>query len=358
MTRRIVVSVDQLYRPQPGGIGSYVRGLVEGLVSVDQSLDVIGVGPRSRPEAVRQLGIPVRTTPFSLRLLTQIWTRYPFGVPADADVVHATSVAGPFGGGVRRAVHTVTMHDLLWRDEPESSTPNGIRFHESRLQFLLRTEHLRIITTSPRLGVRLFQIGIDPDRIRFARLGVDDATVAAADPSRVRGALASHGVEGPFTFYAGTREPRKNVERLVRAHRLARSESPELGPLVLAGPIGWGQVDTADAVVLGLVDRSLLLGLYRDTAVNAYVPRAEGWGLPPVEALHAGARVVASRNCPSVEGNPEVVLVDPLDEGSIAQGLLAALEQDDDQLSRERRRASVADMTWRNCAVDHLKAWL
>jgi glycosyltransferase involved in cell wall biosynthesis len=358
MTRRIALSVDQLYRPQPGGIGSYVRGLVEGLVSVGEGLEIIGVGPRSRPDAVRQLGIEVVSTPLSLRLLTQFWPRYPFGVPHDADVVHATSVAGPFGGGTKSAVHSVTMHDLLWRDEPGSSTPNGIRFHESRLQFLLRAEHLRIITTSPRLGVRLFQIGIDPDRIRFARLGVDDTAVAAADPVHVRESLAAHGVVGPFTFYAGTREPRKNVERLVHAHRDAHRENRDLGPLVLAGPIGWGQVDTGDAVVLGLVDRALLLGLYRDAAVCAYVPRAEGWGLPPVEALHAGSRVVASRNCPSVEGNNEVILVDPLDEDSIGAGLLAALDQGDDVLSRERRRESVADMTWHNCALDHLKAWL
>ncbi len=358
MTRRIALSVDQLYRPQPGGIGSYVRGLVEGLLTVGEGLEIIGVGPQSRRGAVRQLGIEIATTPLSLRLLTQFWPHYPFGVPRDADVVHATSVAGPFGGGAPRAVHSVTMHDLLWRDEPGSSTPNGIRFHESRLQFLLRAEHLRIITTSPRLGVRLFQIGIDPDRIRFARLGVDDATVVAAEPERVRRALIEYGVAGPFTFYAGTREPRKNVERLVRAHRAARARDGELGPLVIAGPTGWGQVDTSDAVILGLVDRSLLLGLYRDAAVCAYVPRAEGWGLPPVEALHAGSRVVASRNCPSVEGNPEAVLVDPLVEDSIAEGLLGALKRGDDPVSRERRRASVSEMTWHNCALDHLKAWL
>ena len=358
MTRRIALSVDQLYRPQPGGIGSYVRGLVEGLLTVGEGLEIVGVGPRSQPAAVRELGIHIVTTPLSLRLLTQWWPRYPFGVPRDADVVHATSVAGPFGGGLQNAVHSVTMHDLLWRDEPDSSTPNGIRFHESRLQFLLRAEHLRIITTSPRLGVRLFQIGIDPDRIRFARLGVDDTSVAAEEPEHVRVALSDRGVQGPFTFYAGTREPRKNVERLVRAHRDARHANADLGPLVLAGPSGWGQVDTGDAVVLGLVDRSLLLGLYRDATVCAYVPRAEGLGLPPVEALHAGSRVVASRNCPSVEGNAEVVLVDPLDEGSIAEGLVRVLELGDDPLSREQRRASVADMTWHNCALDHLKAWL
>ena len=217
---------------------------------------------------------------------------------------------------------------------------------------------MRIITTSPRLGVRLFQIGIDPDRIRFARLGVDDTAVAAAEPLRVEQVLSARGVRGPFTFYAGTREPRKNVERLVRAHRAAVAQNPEVGPLVIAGPEGWGQVDTGDAVILGLVDRALLLGLYRDATVCAYVPRAEGWGLPPVEALHAGSRVVASRNCPSVDGNHEVVMVDPLLEESIAQGLLDALDQGNDPLSRERRRESVADMTWLNCALDHLAAWL
>ena len=358
MTRRIVVSVDQLYRPQPGGIGSYVRGLVDGLRSAGEGIEILGVGPRSRPPAVRQLGIETATTLLGLRGLTALWPRYHFGVPGDADVVHATSIAGPFGGGRADAVHSITMHDLLWRDEPASSTPNGIRFHESRLQLLLRRERLRIITTSPRLGVRLFQIGIDPDRIRFARLGVDDGSTDAAEPSRVRGVLSEHGVSGPYTFYAGTREPRKNVERLVRAQSAARAQDPGVGPLVMAGPPGWGHVDPGDAVVLGLVDRSLLLGLYRDATVCAYVPRAEGWGLPPVEALHAGSRVVASRNCPSVEGNPEVDLFDPLDEDSIAAGLLRSLERGDDVMSRERRRASVAEMTWRNCALDHLKAWL
>ena len=127
---------------------------------------------------------------------------------------------------------------------------------------------------------------------------------------------------------------------------------------MLAGPPGWGHVDTADAVVLGLVDRSLLLGLYRDATVCAYVPRAEGWGLPPVEALHAGSRVVASMNCPSIDGNGEAVLVDPMLEESITEGLLRSLQQGDDPLSRERRRTSVADMNWHNCALDHLKAWL
>jgi glycosyltransferase involved in cell wall biosynthesis len=116
-------------------------------------------------------------------------------------------------------------------------------------------------------------------------------------------------------------------------------------------------VDVGDAVVLGAVARALLLGLYRDAAVVAYVPRAEGWGLPPVEALAQGSRVVASVTTPSVVENDEVVLVDPLDVDAIAQGLLAALAAPDDELARARRRASVAALTWRNVALDHLAGW-
>jgi glycosyltransferase involved in cell wall biosynthesis len=173
----------------------------------------------------------------------------------------------------------------------------------------------------------------------------------------VRELLGEHGVKGPFTLYVGTREPRKNLERLVTAHREARATHPELGPLVVVGPSGWGGVDLPDAVVLGLVSRAMLKGLYRAATLFAYVPRAEGWGLPPMEALHEGCRVVASATTPSAASNPEVVLVDPLDVSSIAAGLVRALALDDDDAATSRRRASVADLTWRNVALDHVASW-
>jgi hypothetical protein len=52
-----------------------------------------------------------------------------------------------------------------------------------------------------------------------------------------------------------------------------------------------------------------------------------------------------------------VVRVDPLDVHAIAHGLLAAVTLGDDADSRSRRQASVADLTWRNVALDHLAAW-
>jgi glycosyltransferase involved in cell wall biosynthesis len=249
------------------------------------------------------------------------------------------------------------MHDLLWRDDPTVSTPGGIRFHDRRLKYIADHKDLRVIVTSPALTERLVDVGIDASRVRYVRLGVDEDAADATSESSLRELLAEHGVRGPFTLYVGTREPRKNIERLVEAHKIASALSPDLGPLVLVGPGGWGGVATGDAVVLGLVSRATLLALYRDAAVFAYVPRAEGWGLPPVEALHAGTRVVVSSTTPSVAGNDMVESVDPLDVTSIAEGLVAALGHDDDEAARAARRQSVADLTWRNVALDHLEAW-
>ncbi|MHB8379908.1 MAG: glycosyltransferase [Acidimicrobiales bacterium] len=359
MTRAVSISLDQFYRPQPGGIATYVRGLVRGLAALEgESLRLVGIVPRGDPtEDVSDLALERVRANAPLSVLTRLWSRWPLGVPSYSDVVHATSVAGPFAGGKRGAVHAAALHDLLWRDEPSASTARGVRFHERRLQMLKRREDVRIVSTAPGLAQRLIEDGFDPGRLHESRLGVDDARTVPDSETEVRAALASRGVEGPFTLYVGTREPRKNLERLAKAHALAVSTNHELGRLVLVGPPGWGDVDSGDAVALGLVSRSLLQGLYRDASVFTYVPRAEGWGLPPVEALHAGARVVASVTTPSVASNDEVVRVDPLDVEAIAQGLAHALSQGDDEQARQRRQASVASLTWRHAALDHLAAW-
>jgi glycosyltransferase involved in cell wall biosynthesis len=355
--RTITISIEQLSRPQPGGIATYVRGLAVGLHALDDpSLDVVGLAARG---ATNEIDLPLRVVnaPFAVRPLSRLWPIWPLGVPRASNVVHATSMAGPFGGGASDAVHSIAMHDLLWRDESGISTPAGVRFHDRQLKSIVKHKDLRVVVTSPGLMDRLVNEGIERSRIHYSRLGVDQDADHAASESDVHELLAAHGVHGPYTLYAGTIETRKNIERLIEAHQIAIAKYPDLGSLVLVGPKGWGAVATGDATVLGLVSRDMLLGLYRDATVFAYVPLAEGWGLPPVEALNVGARVVASVTTPSVAVNPLVTLVEPLDVESIAEGLLAALGQGLDHESQAARRQSVADLTWRNVALDHLTAW-
>ena len=156
------------------------------------------------------------------------------------------------------------------------------------------------------------------------------ASTASTDPSRCTPARANRG---RTSSACARRTPRR-----VAGH-------PELGPLVIVGPAGWGGVDLGDAVVLGLVSRAMLKGLYRDARSwpTCRAPRAGG--CRPMEALHEGARVVASATTPSAPNNPEVVLVDPLDVSAIAAGLVAALDAARREPARgasERGRSHVA----------------
>lgn len=347
----VAISVDQLWRPQPGGIATYVRGLLRGLNDLDGSWRAVALAPRGGGD--QGLSVPVHHGPLGVKALTRVWSTWALGVAPGVDVVHATSLAGPFRGAPR---NSVALHDLLWRDEPQASTPAGIRFHERRFRHVLERDDLQLIVTSPPLMERLRADGVDARRIHPVRMGVDDGVEAASTPL-VAELLARHGVEGSYFLYAGTREPRKNLDRLVRAHAVARSLDHALGPLVFVGPQGWGDAALGDTIVIGSQPRALLKGLVRDASVFAYVPLREGWGLPAVEALSLGTRVVVSSTTPSVEGLGTVVLVDPHSEESIATGLLQALHEPDDAAAKQGRRDSVGALTWRACAEAHVAAW-
>lgn len=366
MTDTVAITIEQLSRPHRGGIGTYIVGLRQGLVELagtdrwggrcvmvgprpsDESLPVVAGDGRGAPE--------LRETWLGGRALTQLWRWTSVGIPRDADVVHATTMAGPFRGGRPDAVHSVLVHDLLWRHHPGLTTARGRAFHEQRLRQIVRTPAERVLVTSAPMADELAAAGVARERLHVVRLGVELRT-SGADPMEV---LRRHHLPvdgGGFTLAVGTIQPRKNLERLIEAHRAARETAPALGPIVLVGAAGWGHVDTADATVLGPLSDVEVGDLVAASRVCAYVPVAEGWGFPAVEALAAGRPLVAASSVPSVAGNPQAIVVDPLDVGAIADGLVRAAGAADDADARTRRRASVAGLSWANCALDHLAAW-
>jgi glycosyltransferase involved in cell wall biosynthesis len=164
-----------------------------------------------------------------------------------------------------------------------------------------------------------------------------------------------------FVLAVGTLEPRKNLPRLVAAYGSLDDVEQARHRLVVVGANGWQTGETLSAlrslgercVTLGYVSDAALAELYRRCAVFCYPSLGEGFGLPVLEAMAAGAAVVTSQisSMPEVGGDA-VKYVDPLSVTSIAAGLRAVLG---DEFHRAElaalARARAGEFSWERFAA-------
>ena len=178
-------------------------------------------------------------------------------------------------------------------------------------------------------------------RTVVAVLGVTPVLAGELDPGETA-ALPPPG----FVLAVGTLEPRKNLPRLVDAYSRLPAELQDRHPLVVVGALGWETGETLDALhslgerctLLGYVTDAALAELYRRCAVFCYPSLGEGFGLPVLEAMAAGAAVLTSNvsSLPEV-GGEAVAYADPSQVEDIAIQLRSLLDE-------EPRRAALAEL--------------
>jgi glycosyltransferase involved in cell wall biosynthesis len=355
--RGVVVVVEQLRRAVPGGIGTYTRALVGALAALDGAdrprCRLYAARSRVSPDPLGGLGFPVETSRWPDAVLVRAWGFGLGRVGRRAALVHAVSLAAP----PTAAPLVVTVHDLAWRAVPEAFPARGRRWHEQALRRAARRAACLVVPSEATAqALREAGLGIGDDRIAVVAEGSDH--LAPADPVATDEALAQLGVGGDFLLAVGTREPRKNLARLFDAYAIARPRFAEPLPLVVVGPVGWGTATAAPpagVVFAGQVGDGVLAGLYGRARLVAYVPLVEGFGFPVVEAMRAGAPVVASA-VPSSGGAAHEV--DPRDVEAIADGLVRVAS--DGALRAglvARGLARVGPLTWRAAAEGHLAVW-
>jgi len=297
--------------------------------------------------------------------LTRGWDHGLVRAPAGFDVVHSVSSAFPPPSRRGRSRSVVTVHDVAWRRQPATATARGATWHEAALR-RARECGASLVVTSKLVAADLLRDGVDADRITIVHGGSDH--LVPEDPAQCDALLRRLAVPGEFLLSVGTLEPRKNVDRLLKAYARARDTLPEPWPLVIVGPAGWGPGLTSPpnqegVVFAGAVTDAALTGLYRRARAFVYVPLTEGYGLPPLEAMRMGTPAVIAREVPSVvdldePGPPPALIIDPLDVDDIAAALVtvstdAAVRAD----LAARGEAHARSRTWRTAAHQHIGLW-
>lgn len=265
------------------------------------------------------------------------------GVEAWFSTAHAT----PFHASIPRVA---MIHDMIPITNPEYQDWKQSAYLKWALRYAARHPE-RVVTNSQATKDEIVRLaGVSPDKIAVTPLGPGNAIVPV-DPARAK-------VDVPFErffFTLGTLEPRKNVPILFEA--LARLSDPSVG-LVIGGGRGWKEAGIFEALErLGVKDRvhfagyvpdADLPGLFARCEAFVYPSLMEGFGMPVLEAMLAGAPVLTSA-VPAMQevGGGAAAYFDPKDPASVADALAAP--RDRDAMVR-KGFARAAEFTWERCA--------
>lgn len=249
-----------------------------------------------------------------------------------------------------------TVYDFTMELFPELFSPDALAALECKRQFLESCDVLLCISQTTATDLSRLHPSLDKPVV-VAPLGVGpEFSRPAARPVR--------GMPAKYILCVGNRAAHKNIALLLRAFAVLAQRDPDLH-LVLSG--SGHREEMAQIARLGIARRTHLVkvsdahlpSLYQHAAAFVLPSRYEGFGLPLVEAMAAGAPSVISSAPALVEvadGCAEVV--DPDD----VEGVVASLDRIlGDLARREKLRSSgrlrARDFTWHATAAATARAY-
>jgi glycosyltransferase involved in cell wall biosynthesis len=252
------------------------------------------------------------------------------------------------------------IYDLITFDRGMGANRRSLVIERVTLGTAVRRSRALVCISQATADALLARFPQAAGKVVVARLGVSPVLTARAEAELPE--LPTPG----FVLAVGTLEPRKNLPRLVEAYAALPRELQGAHPLVVVGARGW-QTGSTLAALRSLGERCQMLGhvsdedlaeLYRRCDVFCYPSLGEGFGLPVLEAMAAGAAVVTSNlsSLPEV-GGEAVEYVDPRDPASITAGLEALLDSPERRAElRERALERAAQFSWARFAEITLSA--
>jgi glycosyltransferase involved in cell wall biosynthesis len=286
----------------------------------------------------------------------------PLLLAADSNrVLFAPNYLPPQLFRMARGARVATIHDLSVRKVPWAVRPDSGAALRERLDQVLHEADL-LLTPSEAVRREIAELGVTPSRVRAIHHGPGQtAEREAVDlPPRTPARYALH---------VGTLEPRKNVGTLFAAWRLLRRRLADPPALVLSGGMGWKaeeiRREVAEAeregwlVYLGYVAPGELAALYRNASAVLLPSFYEGFGLPVVEALSAGAPLVLSDIPVLREVAGDAALYAPPDRPDLWAERIEMLVTDERLRTdlKERGAARAGDFDWGRAAEETARAF-
>lgn len=288
-----------------GGPETYLRGLAPALRATAPGARLTVVTTRSGAEALRRDGWSASATVRSLpceegergrrqlaeQILLPLLARH-----VGADIVHSLASVAPIR--VPGVAHVITLHDVTFFRMRTFNAVTTWGMQQVVSRAARHADGLIAVTAAARDDI-VAELGLSPERFSVVHHG-------AARPDRVSPApeaevRSRYGLEGRrVVLCVASKRPHKNQELLIRAAALLDDDVV----VVLAGhPEPYDAELRTLSARLGVQDRvrfadyvpdAELETLWRLAGVAAFPTRAEGFGMPVLEALARRVPVACS----------------------------------------------------------------
>lgn len=244
----------------------------------------------------------------------------------------------------KAAPTAIIMHDLIEFNIPEKFSKLRMFYRTKIADPITARRADSVITVSQNSKNDIIKfLGIGADKISVIFNGADRERFRRMDACRAREILTARGLPTEFILYTGTVDhPGKNSMTLIKAFESLKRSGRYDGSLIIAGMPGSGydivkdyadrSPYASDICFAGFVTDEELVALYSLCSAFVLVSLYEGFGIPPLEAISCGARVVVS----NTSSLPEVVgelglTVPPTDTEAVADAIYECTQHSADE---------------------------
>jgi glycosyltransferase involved in cell wall biosynthesis len=315
------------------GIGRYVRNLLVHMPQVRPSVRFTLYVRHARDIAAVRAQLDAFSGDVAARTTVELASALP---DSAADVIwYPWNWIQPPANRAARVVTVLDVAPMLQLDHRWWKWLKRAKYRARYRHSVREADMILAISAFTELEMRKW-LTVDPSKIRVTLLAADDLHAPASDRSATLDRL---GIPGAFFLTVGAQEARKNLRVLYEAMEQlhARGERVPLvqcGPSARATPRPWLHH-------AGYVSDAELATLYQQATALVFPSFYEGFGLPALEAMAAGGRVVCANSSSLPEVVGDAALLFPWNDAeALATQLMRVLH--DAKLREKLTRAGVA----------------
>ena len=218
----------------------------------------------------------------------------------------------------------VTIYDTVFFSAPE--TMGDMKAISEYKYAAERSDLILTISESAKSDI-IKHFNVDEKKIEIVTPGIDlEKYLHNYTDMELENVRKKYKLPENYILYLGTIEPRKNIERTIKAFIKYKKEVKDDLKFVIVGGKGWKYDNImkliesmgTDIILTGYIDEEDKIPIYKLAQIFAFPSLYEGFGMPVLEAMAAGVPVITSNvsSLPEVAGDA-AILVNPLNEDEI-----------------------------------------